>query len=415
MIQIRPFKAYLPNKEYVNEIICPPYDVIDINEAKEIVKKKGQKNFIRVIRSEVDFTEDINPYNPAVYTKAKENLSFFIRNQYFLQDDFPNFYLYELIWQNRSQIGIVGLNHIDDYIQNKIKKHELTRPDKEEDRFRHIDITGFHCEPVFLMFSSQKYFFLQEFLENLIKNLDLEYDVVDDQNIRHKIYKLKDQQLIKTIQDSFRSIDSLYIADGHHRTAATVKIGLQRKKEDQNYHIERPYYWFLSVIFPSEHLRILPYNRVIKDLNFLTKEEFLARIHEKFILTEGKENPIQLHKIKMYIDREWYTLTLKKNFYRDHIIQNLDVSYLQDYILDPILGIKDPRTSDRIFFVGGIKGDEELEKLVQEGKGQIAFSLYPTPVDTVIEVANQNQVMPPKSTWFEPKLKSGFFLNQFEF
>lgn len=349
MIHIRPFKAYLPNHKYVEEIICPPYDVIDVSEAKEIVKIKGLRNFVRIIRSEVDFPEGIDLYESFIYTKAKENLESFIKNQYFIQDESTNLYLYELIWKGRSQIGIVGLNHIDDYLQNKIKKHEFTRPDKEEDRFCHILVTGFHCEPVFLMFSSKENFYLQEFLEALTKVLDLEYNIIDEQNVQHKIYKIQDQELIKKIQDSFSKIDSLYIADGHHRTAATVKVGLKLREEDPHSNFEKSYHWFLSVIFPSNHLKILPYNRVVRDLNSLSKEEFFSQIQEKFILTKGKENPIKLHQIAMYIDRKWYTLTLKENFYRNHSIQNLDVSYLQDYILDPILGIQDSRTSNRIF------------------------------------------------------------------
>lgn len=413
MVHFKPFRAFLPNQNYIHEIICPPYDVIDYEEAKEIAKIKGSKNLIHIIRSEVDFPDGFDPYDSAIYLKAKENLEIFIKNQYFIQEKEEYFYIYELIWKERSQIGFVGLCNIDDYLENRIKKHELTRIEKEEDRFRHIDITGFNCEPVFFMFFSKDSIELQKFLEDFVKNHSPIFDIIDEQDVHHKVYRVIDKKDIEFIIEKFKNLNSIYIADGHHRTASTVRAGLKRKELDKNYDIIKSYNWFLSVVFPSDHLQVLPYNRVVKDLNSLTKEEILEKIKEKFFVLKGKSN-LKLHSFHMFLNQEWYYLELKENFYSNDPIENLDVSYLQNYILKPILGIEDPRVSDRIFFVGGIKGEEELENLVLKNKGKIAFSLHPTPISSVIEISNLGKIMPPKSTWFEPKLKSGFFLNKID-
>jgi len=410
MVRIKPFRAYIPNNQFVHEIICPPYDVIDTEEAREIVNQKGKRSFIRVIRSEVDFSEDFNPYDSKVYEKAKENLYDFIKNHYFIQEQEEVFFIYQLEWKGHSQSGIVGLTHIDDYLNNKIKKHEFTRPEKEEDRFRHIDITGFNCEPVFFAFKSEDAKPLEDFINESILNKEyLIYDIVDDYSVRHRIFRLKENEQKSFIIKLFSQLPAIYIADGHHRTASTVKAGLKRKENDSSYNAEKSYNYFLSVTFPSQQLKILPYNRVVKDLNSLTKEEFFHKIQEKFTIQKGKSN-LKLHEFNMYLEGEWYCLKLKDLFLRKGEVENLDVSYLQDYLLDPILNIKDPRTSDRIHFVGGIKGEEELERLVNTGKWKVAFSLFPTPIEALFKVADAGKVMPPKSTWFEPKLKSGFFL-----
>ncbi|MFN3603148.1 MAG: DUF1015 domain-containing protein [Leptonema sp. (in: bacteria)] len=413
MIRFKPFKAFLPNKDFVNEILCLPYDVIDTKEAKEIAKKKGNKNFVHIIRSEIDLEENTNPYDQSVYLKAKENLTNFINKRFLIRDTEDSFYIYELLWQGRRQIGLVGLCHIQDYLEKKIKIHEFTLPDKEEDRLNHIDITGFNSEPVFFMFFSQDAQSLQNFLETYVEKTTPEYEVLDEQETQHKIYYVKDKKDIEWIIQKFHELDALYIADGHHRTSATVRAALKRKDLDQNYHLEKSYHWFLSVVFPSNHLKTLGYHRIVFDLNSLTKEEFLEHVKQKFYIQKGKGN-LQLHSFRMFLIDEWFTLTLKEKFYRQEVIEDLDVSYLQDYILDPILGIQNPRTSHRISFIGGIKGEEELERIIRNAGKGVAFSLYPTPVESVIKVANANQVMPPKSTWFEPKLKSGFFLNKID-
>lgn len=414
MVRIKPFKAYRANPQYVQQIISPPYDVIDYEESKEIAEKNGDASFIHIIRSEVDFKDPINPYSEEVYQKAKKNLEEFINKQYLIQENEEVFFVYQLQWRDHIQSGIVGLNHIDDYLNNIIKKHEFTRPDKEEDRFRHIDITGFNCEPVFFTFKSKDARELESFINTIITNETLKiYDVIDDANIRHKIYRISGDS-IKTIQNYFQQLECLYIADGHHRTASTVKAGLKRREKDKNSNPEKPYNYFLSVTFPSNQLKILPYNRVVKDINHLSKDDFLKRIQEKYFLNSGKSKELKLHEFHMFFDNQWYHLTLKPEFLRKSEIDDLDVSYLQDYILDPVLGIKDPRTSERISFVGGIRGDEELEKLVMSRKYEVAFSLYPTPIESLFRVSDAGKVMPPKSTWFEPKLKSGFFLNKIQ-
>ncbi len=414
MVQIKPFKAYRANPDYVERIITPPYDVMDYEESKEIAKKNGDVSFIHIIRSEVDFPEHINPYSEEVYLKAKKNLEEFIKKQYLIQEKEEVFYIYQLEWNGHTQAGIVGLNHIDDYLNNIIKKHEFTRPDKEEDRFRHIDITGFNCEPVFFTFKSDDAPQLEAYINTITTNDSLKlYDLIDDAKIRHKVYRVSGDS-ISIIQTYFQQLKCIYIADGHHRTASTVKAGLKRRQNDATYHPEKPYNYFLSVTFPSNQLKILPYNRVIKDLNALTKEVFLKRIEEKFFIHIGKKSELQLHEFHMFLGGEWYHLRLKPAFLRETEIEDLDVSYLQDYILDPILDIKDPRTSERISFVGGIRGDEELERLVLSKKYEVAFSLYPTPIGAIFRVSDAGKVLPPKSTWFEPKLKSGFFLNKID-
>jgi uncharacterized protein (DUF1015 family) len=410
MVRIKPFRAYVPNKQYVEEIICPPYDVIDTEESRQIAQKKGERSFIHIIRSEVDFPENVDPYSDAIYQKAKENLLNFIKKGYFLQENQEVFFIYQQQWKNHIQSGIVGLTHIDDYINNKIKKHEFTRPEKEEDRFRHIDITGFNCEPVFFAFKSQESKELEDFINRFVMdNQNLLYDVEDENQIDHRIFRISKKEEIDFIIKHFSHLPSIYIADGHHRTASTVRAGLKRKEQDKNYHPEKPYNYSLSVTFPSQQLKILPYNRVVKDLNSYNSEQFLEKIKEKFLVNKGKSN-LSVHEFHLYLEGEWYHLKLKEPYLRKGEVENLDVSYLQDYVLDPILGIKDPRTSERIHFVGGIKGEEELKKLVDSGKWKVAFSLYPTPIDALFKVADAGQVMPPKSTWFEPKLKSGFFL-----
>ncbi len=414
MIQIKPFKAFIPDYRIVEKLICPPYDVISLRESKEIAKKNGEVSLIHIIRSEVDFPDEQDPYDEKIYTRAKQNLEKFIKNRYFIQENQEVFYVYELIWKGKSQAGIVGLCHIQDYLDKKIKIHEHTRADKEEDRFKHIDITGFNCEPVFFCFRSSEHQKLEKFI-NLIKqdSFLLVFDILDEQETRHRIFRIKEKNEIQKIQQYFSELNYIYIADGHHRTASTVKAGLKRRNQDKNFHPEKNYNWFLSVIFPSQQLQILPYNRVIKDLNSLSTEDFLKKLQDKFIVTKSKET-LQIHRFRMFLDRTWYTLELKKEFYRYNTLEDLDVSYLQDYILNPILGIEDPRTSKKIDFVGGIRGEEELEKLVLSGEYKVAFSLFPTPIENLFDAADANKVMPPKSTWFEPKLKSGFFLNKID-
>ncbi|MCS7205394.1 MAG: DUF1015 family protein [Leptospiraceae bacterium] len=409
MVKIKPFRAYLPNPDLVESIVSPPYDVVEIDEIKEIINRKGKYSFLRITRSEVDF-EKIDPYDVEVYHQAKKNLEEFINQNVFFQIQEETFFIYRLQWQDVDQSGIVGLTHIDDYMNNKIKKHELTRPDKEKDRFDHIDILGFNCEPVFFAFKSEESQKLTEFLGNHTqKDQNLLYDVIDDQGIRHRVYivnKREDQQLIR---DAFRELSCIYIADGHHRTASTVNVGLKRKQNDPNYHPEKSYNYFLSVTFPSHQLKILPYNRVVTDLNGLSENVFLEKLKEKFHVFEKKQQ-LSLHSFNMFLEDQWYHLKLKPEFYREKEIDRLDVSYLQDYVLKPLLGIDDPRTSKRIHFIGGIKGEDELEKWVQTKKGKVAFSLYPTPISSLFKIADNEEIMPPKSTWFEPKLKSGFFL-----
>lgn len=412
MAIIRPFKAIRPEKTFANEVISLPYDVMNRVEAKEMCANKPH-NFLRICRSEIDLPDDCNPYSNEVYEKAKSNVSDFLKKGVLLREDTPCFYIYRQIMNGRVQTGIAACASIDDYQNNIIKKHEFTRHEKELDRINHFDICNANTEPVFLTYRSNDD--VNQIISDWIDQHDPEYDIVSEDQTQHIIWVLNDSEIVQTICQYFDTIDALYIADGHHRTASAVKVGLKRREANPNYSGMEEFNYFLTVIFPDKDLRIFDYNRVVKDLNGLSSEDFLEKIKDKFnvisIRSSEPYKPEAPHTFGMYLDNKWYKLQAKESILSDDAIKGLDVSILQDHLLNPILGIQDPRKDKRIDFVGGIRGLKELEKRVHSDM-TVAFSLYPVSIDQLLAVSDQDLVMPPKSTWFEPKLGSGLFIHE---
>jgi len=411
MAKIRAFKGFRPRKDMVEKVASPPYDVVNREEAKELAK--GNKySFLHVVRSEIDLPNDVNPYDEAVYKKAKENLDNLIAQNVLQKDSEPSLYLYQQQMGDHKQIGLVACASIDDYEKDIIKKHELTRADKEKDRINHVDTLNANTGPVFLTYPAV------DTIDNLVVELirkDPEYHFQTDDSVIHTFWKISDPQIIERIIKRFAEIPTLYVADGHHRSASAYKVGKMRRDANHNHTGDEEYNFFLAVIFPDEQLKIMDYNRIVKDLNGLSKEEFLTRIKDKFELEEipasQQYKPEQKHQIGMYLDKKWYKLTPREGTYEpDHPVKSLDVAILMDNLLSPILAIGDPRTDDRIDFVGGIRGLKELEKRVDKGEA-VAFAMYPTSVKDLMEIADSGAIMPPKSTWFEPKLKSGLIIH----
>lgn len=412
MAVVRPFKAGRPKKEYVELVNCPPYDVISVQEARKYYQK-SELNFVKVIRPEIFFPDDFNPYSEEVYLKGKENLKEYFDKGIFFVEDKPSFYIYEEIMGSIRQVGLVATFSCQEYEEGKIKRHELTREEKEIDRAKHIDILNAQTEPVFLAYRSW------DKLDNLIlegTKFPKEYDF-EAEGVRHILYLAKDDEYIREIMNLFAELPHLYIADGHHRSQAAWRVMKWRQEKNPNHTGEEEYNYFLAVVFPHKFLHIMDYNRVVKDLNGLTVEEFINKLREKFevekIEKRGSEaKPKEVHTFSMYINGSWYRLKAKEKIIKeDDPILSLDVSILQNEVLDPILGIKDPRRDKRIDFVGGIRGLEELERLVDSGEFAVAFALYPTTMEQLFRVADHGLIMPPKSTWFEPKLRSGLFLH----
>ena len=375
MAQIRPFRAYRPCQGMEKRIAALPYDVYNREEACEVVKKNPD-SFLAVDRAETQFGEEVDTYADCVYEKADQLLREKIQEGKFVQDPAPCFYLYELTMDGNSQTGVVSCASIDDYRNNVIKKHENTRADKEEDRIRHVDTCSMQTGPIFLA------------------------------------YRAKEAM----IEEAFAKIPAIYIADGHHRCASAVKVGLKRREQHPDYTGEEEFNYFLSVIFPDEELQILDYNRVVKDLNGMDVDAFLAAIEEHFMIEKKGRIPYRPEKkgaFGMFLEDEWYCLTAKKEIRSEDAVEGLDVSLLQNYLLNPVLGIEDPKTDKRIDFVGGIRGLAELERRVHTDM-KVAFSMYPTSIGELFAVADAGRLMPPKSTWFEPKLRSGLFLHEIE-
>ena len=411
MAIIKPFKALRPKKEYVKEVSSLPYDVLSSEEAREFARNK-KYSFLHIDKAEIDLDKNINIYDDVVYEKAKQNFDNMINEGIFLQDENEYFYIYELSTNNNTQTGLVVCTSIDEYINGKIKKHELTREDKEQDRIKHVDILNANTGPIFLAYKYNKN--ISDLINEWKKNNNCEYDFITDENTRQRVWIIDNNNIINNIRDMFNKyIDSLYIADGHHRNASAVKVGLKRREKNINYTGKEEFNYYLSVLFPDNELSILDYNRVIKDFNGLSKKEFLAKLSEKFIIEEQKEafKPSRPHIFGFYTDNTWYSLEAKNEIIKNDVINSLDVAILQNEILLPILNIDDIRTSKRIDFVGGIRGLSELEKIVNSGEMVAAFSMYPTSMRELFSVADDNKIMPPKSTWFEPKLQSGIFIH----
>ena len=406
MATLQPFRGLCPNPSLVEKVASPPYDVLDAREAKMLAENNPQ-SFLHVIKPEIDLPDGTDPYSPTVYEKGAENLERLIDEYVLLREKSPCFYLYQQIMGDHVQTGFVGLASVDEYLNGVIKKHEHTRPEKVNDRVNLIKALNAQTGPVFLTYRQTPD---MEALVKLLIDKSLKmYDFVSFHDVRHIFYKVDFDPYNQQIVDAFSKIPALYIADGHHRSeGASVYCKMMRDKLD-NQSDSAPYCSFLTVTFPDTDMMILPYNRVVKDLNGLTGKELLKKAGKKFTI-EKAPSFAGVKKAKsfgMYLDGQWYLLTARPEIIEDDAVKSLDVSILQDNLLQPFLGIEDPRTDQRINFIGGIKGNDELERLVNRGEYAVAFSLAPTSMQQVMEVADAGKVMPPKSTWFEPKLLSG--------
>ncbi|MDE1192029.1 MAG: DUF1015 family protein [Arachidicoccus sp.] len=402
MAILKPFRALRPHKNFAKQVASRPYDVLNREEAKEEANE-NKASFLHITKSEIDLPESADIHSQEVYEKAKENLQAFIDNHILFQEEKPGYYIYQLIMNGRSQTGLVASSSIDDYDNDVIKKHEFTRPEKEQDRINHIATTGAQTGNVFLAYRNNLE--IDAIINFWKSNYIPDYDFVADDGIGHTVWTINDERIINRITVVFQQeIPQTYIADGHHRAASAAKV---RRSLKDNKTPEADY--FLTTLFPANELQILDYNRVIKDLNGLSEDELIQKLQEKFIVEKSDiaVKPAQLHSFGMYLNKHWYKLSSKENTYANNPIGVLDVTILQENILSPIFNIQDQRTDNRIDFVGGIRGLQELEKRVDSGEMAIAFSLYPVSIEQLFDIADSGNVMPPKSTWFEPKLRDG--------
>ena len=402
MITITAFKALRPEAQHAKAVASKPYDVLSSKEAK-IEAQGNPKSFLHITKSEIDLPESTDVHSQAVYEKAKENLQAFMSRKILFRESKPCYYIYKLTMNGRSQTGLVCGSSVDDYENDLIKKHEFTRPEKEQDRINHIKTTGAQTGNVFLAYKNVKE--IDTLINKWTSEKDPQYDFTADDHVQHSIWIVNDDSIIKNITGYFKKlVPHSYIADGHHRAASAAKVRNELgTKATQNAD------YFLTTLFPSNQLSVMDYNRVVKDLNGLTAVEFLKKLEEKFNI-EKKETayrPEALHNFGLYLDDQWYKLSSKPGTYSDDPIGILDISILQEHVLEPLLGIKDQRTDKRIDFVGGIRGLEELEKRVNSGEMKLAISLYPVSIEQLFNIADSGNVMPPKSTWFEPKLRDG--------
>jgi len=407
---IRPFKGLRPTPEKAHLVASPPYDVLSSDEARAIVKENPD-SFLRVNKPEVDFDANTSSYSDEVYLKGKENLQRLFTEKIMIRDEKPCFYLYRLTWQGKSQTGLVALTSCEEYNQNKIKKHEHTRPVKVNDRADHIQKVAAQVGPVFSIFRKNNQI---SSIFSKIKDNKPEYDFTSNDDVRHEMWVVSDTKVVDDLKTAFGSLDAIYIADGHHRSAAASEVARRMKEQNPNHTGNELYNYFLNVIFPDDELRILPYNRVIKGLNNLSPEQFFSNAEKTFdVKPETKAiEPTTPYHFGTLCKGKWYQLIAREGtFDAQHPANSIDSAVLTANLLDPILGIKDIRTDDNIDFIGGIRGTAELEKLVNSGQFDIAFSLYPVTVGQLLAVADANEVMPPKSTWFEPKLRSGMVVN----
>ena len=410
MVTIKPFQAYRPANGKEAQIAALPYDVYSRREACEVVKK-NPRSFLLIDRAETQFQDDVDIYDDRVYQKAHDTLWQWIGEGRFVHDNKPCLYIYEQVMNGRSQKGIVGCASIDDYQQGVIKKHENTRADKEADRIRHVDVCGAQTGPIFLAYRKDD--ILQQLVRQAMESTPI-YDFTTEDGIAHRVWGIFEDETILAIQGRFAQINALYIADGHHRCASAVKAGLKRRESNPGHNGTEEYNYFLSVLFPADELYIMDYNRVVKDLNGYTPEDFLKRIAVDFDVTfvgQEKYRPSQKGEFGMYLGNSWYKLTAKQHILSDDAVDGLDVSVLQNALLAPVLNIQDPKTDSRIAFVGGIRGLEELERRVKQDM-KAAFAMYPTSIFELFAVADAGRLMPPKSTWFEPKLRSGLFVHE---
>lgn len=410
MSVFKPFKAVRPKKKYASSVAALPYDVMNSDEAREKVKGNPY-SFIHVDKAETDLPVGTYLYSDEVYNKAAENLKKLTSDGICFKEEYPCFYIYRQIMGDVCQTGLVGCASADDYINDVIKKHEFTRADKEEDRIRHVDTCDANTGPIFLAYRRNSE--IDRIIDKYI-SLEPEYDFISEGGVKNTVWVISDKTDCDALTEAFSQVKNLYIADGHHRAASAVKVALKRRSENPDFTGEEEFNFFLAVAFRAEELKIMDYNRVIKDKNFLETEELLGRLSEYFILEEKASavRPDARHTFGFYCDKKWYKLTLKDGLCdENNVLESLDVSLLQKYVISGIFGISDPRTDKRIDFVGGIRGLGELERRCEEDM-EIAFSMYPTSLSELMAIADSGAVMPPKSTWFEPKLLSGLFIHE---
>ena len=414
MAKVKPFRGVRPPKEYVEKVASKPYDVLSSEEARAEAGD-NEMCLYHIIKPEIDFEPGTGEHEPKVYDKAVENFKKFQDKGWLVQDQQDCYYIYAQTMDGRTQYGFVVGASVEDYLTGRIKKHELTRREKEADRMHHIEINNANIEPVFLAFPDNKV--LQDILTRTAQT-EPEYDFVSEDGIGHTLWVIKDKETIETITRAFGEIPYLYIADGHHRTAAAAHVGEEKAKADPNHNGTEEYNYLLAVCFPQSHLKVMDYNRVVVDLNGNTEEQFLEKLGDKFIVEEkGTEiyHPAKLHNFSLYLGGKWYSLTAKEGTYDDNDpIGVLDVTISSDYILRDILGITDLRTDKRIDFVGGIRGLGELKQRVDSGEMKMALALYPVNMKQIIDIADSGKIMPPKATWFEPKLRSGLIIHKLD-
>jgi len=411
MVKIKPFAAIRPPKDLAKEVASRPYDVLNSQEAQA---EAGEKSLLHIIKPEIDFTPIIDEHSQQAYDKAVENFKKWQANNWLKQDEKEMYYIYAQTMEGRTQYGLVACANVDDYLEGNIKKHELTRKDKEEDRMIHVRLQDANIEPVFFAYPDVQE--MNEIVKNIVDSKKPEYDFVAEDGFGHHFWVIEDDATNKRITEIFANIPSMYVADGHHRSAAAALVGQEKRKNNPSHNGSEEYNYFMAVIFPESHLKIIDYNRLVKDLNGLTTAQFIEKLNESFdVVEKGNEiyKPNGLHNFSMYIDGKWYSLTAKQGTYNDSDpIGVLDVTVLSNLVFDKILNLGDLRVSKRIDFVGGIRGLGELKKRVDSGETVAAFALYPVSMKQLIDIADTGNIMPPKTTWFEPKLRSGLTIHK---
>lgn len=414
MVRVKPFAAIRPPKDIVTEVAAPPYDVLNSVEAK---KMAGEKSLLHITKPEIDFDPILPDHDDKVYDRAVKNFAQWQKNGWLVQDKKPCYYVYAQTMEGRTQYGLVLCAHTDDYAEGKIKKHELTRKDKEDDRMVHVKIQNANIEPVFFAYKDNSQ--LNEIVSRTVAAVP-EYSFTDENGFGHSFWVIDDDATIERITDIFTNkVNAFYVADGHHRTAAAARVGAEKRSGNAAHTGDEEYNYFMAVCFPETQLKIIDYNRVVKDLNGLTPEQFLSALEEDFTVTpyegEGECHPSHLHNFSMYLGGKWYSMETKPGRYDDNDpIGVLDVTILSNLVLDKILGIKDLRTDKRIDFVGGIRGLGELSRRVDSGEMKVAFALYPVSMKQLTDIADSGNIMPPKTTWFEPKLRSGLAIHKLD-
>lgn len=410
-MKIKPFAGIRPPRDIADQVASRPYDVLNSAEAKN---EAGEKSLLHIIKPEIDFDPIIDEHSPAAYDKAVENFNLWQERGWLAPDEKEMYYIYAQTMDGRTQYGLVAATNVDDYMTGKIKKHELTRRDKEDDRMIHVRIQNANLEPVFFAYPDVDE--MNKIISEYVASHTPEYDFVAPDGFGHTFWKIDDDKIINRITEIFRDIPALYVADGHHRTAAAARVGAEKRAQNPNHTGNEEYNYFLAVIFPASQLHVIDYNRVVRDLNGLTPDEFLEKLRESFdVVDMGTEiyKPNKLHNFGMYLNGHWYSLTALPGTYNDSDpIGVLDVTVLSNLVFDKILNLGDLRTSQRIDFVGGIRGLGELQKRVDSGEMAVAFAMYPVTMQQIIDIADTGNIMPPKTTWFEPKLRSGLVIHK---